>query len=198
LFILHLDQCATQTSLPYPETLSTSFYVPTPSTPHYIDAVVAITGLVEALVLAGTPTKIAALLRLKGLHIVVLAVHLDMGGTSLCAALLWNVANDAVAELADLRTNVFSGFEGADTDDCIANQACITRGRADDRANEEERFVVDAVERFAETLDAVQLFGAIAPVLVLVAAFDDACRVSGVAEDCPAVEDVAQIADCFA
>jgi len=30
-----LDQCATQTSLLYPETLSTSFYVPTPSTPHY-------------------------------------------------------------------------------------------------------------------------------------------------------------------
>lgn len=82
---------------------------------------VTATSLVEALFLTITSTKIAALLRLKGLNIVVFAVHLDMGGTSLGATLFWNVANDAVAELADLRTNVFSSLEGADADDCIAD-----------------------------------------------------------------------------
>lgn len=44
----------------------------------------------------------------------------------------------------------------------------------------------------------MQLFRARAPVLILVAAFDDASRVSGMANDRAAVEDTAQIADYFA
>jgi len=145
--------------------------------------VVTATGLVEALVLAGRSAKIAALLSLESLHIIVLSVYLDMSRAALSATLFWNIANDAVAELADLRTNVLSAFESANTDNCIADQAGVTSGRADHQADEEERFVVDAVERFAEALDAVQLFGAVAPVLVFVAAFDDACRVVG----CPTI-----------
>lgn len=41
----------------------------------------------------------------------------------------------------------------------------------------------------------MQLIGAIAPVLVLVATFDDACRVGGATDDCATVEDMNQVAD---
>ena len=159
---------------------------------------VTATGLVKALLIAGSSTESAVLLCLKSLHIVVLPVQLDMSGASLDSALLRNVANDAVAELAELRTDVFSGFEGAHTDDCVADQAGVTRGRANNQTNEEECFGVDAVEGLAELLNIGQLFGASAPVLVLVAAFDDTSRVSGIADDCSTVEDTVQIADRLA
>lgn len=160
-----------------------------------LGAVITATGLVEALILAITSTEIAVLLCLKSFYIVVLSVDLRMSGASLGAALLKNFAHDAVAELADFRTNVFSSFEGADADDCVADQVAIACGRAKDQTDEEECFVVDAVESFAEALDALQLFSASAPVLVFVAAFDDASLVSRVTDDRSTVEDTAQIAN---
>lgn len=157
--------------------------------------VVTAASLMEALVSAIRSTEVAILLCLKRLHIVILPVHLDMSSASLSATLLRNVANDTVAKLANLRTNVFTGFKGADTDDSVANQVSVTRGRAKNEANEEERLVVDAVERFAESLDAVQLLGAITPILILMAALDNAGCVGGTADDCAAVKDTVQIAD---
>lgn len=121
-----------------------------------------------------------------------------MSGTSLDTTLAGNVSNNLVAELAELRTDVFSGFEGAHADNCGADQVAVTRGIPYDQADEEESFVVDAVDGLAELLDVGQLFSAGAPVLVLVAAFDYTGRVGGVADDCPSVEDAIHVADHLA
>jgi hypothetical protein len=86
-----------------------------------LHAVVLTTGLVKALVILGRSTDIAGLLGLKSLYVVVFSVHFDVCGTSLDVTLFWDVANDAVAEFADLRTNVFTRFKGTYTDDCIAD-----------------------------------------------------------------------------
>jgi hypothetical protein len=163
-----------------------------------LNAVVTTTGLAEALVTVWTSADIATLLCLESLYVVVLPVQLDMSGASLDTALPRNVSNNTIAELAELRTNVLPGLESAHSNDSVADQVAVTRRRTNDQTNEEEGLVVDAVEGFAELLDVGQLLGAGAPVLVLVAAFDDTGRVGGMTDDCSAVEDTVKVADHLA
>lgn len=159
-----------------------------------LGAVITTAGLVDALVLVGSSTKIAALLCLESLYIVILPIYLHMSGASLVAALFGNVAHDAITKLANFRTDIFASFEGADADNCVADQVAVTNGPAEEQTNEEECLGIQAVQSLAEALYTVQLFSASVPKLILVTAFDDAIRVGGMTDDCSTIEETAQIA----
>ena len=103
-----------------------------------LGAVITTAGLVDALVLVGSSTKIAALLCLESLYIVILPIYLHMSGASFVAALFGNVSHDAITEHANFRTDIFASFEGADADNCVADQVAVTNGPAEEQTNEEE------------------------------------------------------------